>query len=151
MGSVITIFLIDKLGRRYIMLRFLPGITFSLLSISLSMWLSNFFSEESTAHILGSYMSVFFVILYLIFFSICMSGTVWSVNTEIYPIHLIGTANSIATATNWISGFLVSSIFLTMTSTKEGKVYSYLILSLFSISAWFFIYFMLPETKGNSI
>ena len=80
-----------------------------------------------------------------------MSGTVWSVNTEIYPIHLIGTANSMATATNWLSNFLVSSLFLTITETQAGKVYAYLILAFFSVSAWIFIYFLLPETNGKSI
>lgn len=42
LGSVVTIFFIDKLGRRYIFLRLLPGITVSLICVSFSMWLSNY-------------------------------------------------------------------------------------------------------------
>jgi MFS transporter, SP family, sugar:H+ symporter len=80
-----------------------------------------------------------------------LSGTVWTVNAEIYPIHLIGVANSIATSSNWLSNFIVSSLFLTITNSDAGKVYAYLILAFFATSAWFFIYFMLPETKGFSI
>ena len=78
-------------------------------------------------------------------------GAVWSVNTEIYPLQLIGIANSIATSFNWLSNFVVSSVFLTITETKPGKVYAYLILAFFSLSAWIFIYFILPETKGKEI
>lgn len=150
-GSVVTVFYIDKLGRRFIMLRLLPGIIVSLVSVSYSMWLSNYHDENSTQHQIGSYLSILFVLSYLAFFSVGMSGTVWSVNTEIYPIHLIGTANSMATATNWLSNFLVSSLFLTITETQAGKVYAYLILAFFSVSAWIFIYFLLPETNGKSI
>ena len=88
---------------------------------------------------------------FICFFSISMSGTVWTVNTEIYPIHLIGVANSIATSFNWLSNFIVSSLFLTLTSTDAGKVYSYLILAFFASSTWFFVYFLLPETNGFTI
>ena len=80
-----------------------------------------------------------------------MSSTVWTVNTEIFPIHLIGVANSIATSSNWISNFIVSSLFLTITSTDAGKVYAYLIIAAFASSAWLFIFFLLPETKGFTI
>jgi len=80
-----------------------------------------------------------------------MSGTVWSVNTEIYPIHLIGTATSLATATNWLSNFAVSATFLTILETDAGKVYAFIILGFFTLSAWTFIYCLLPETKGNPI
>lgn len=151
LGSLVVIFYIDKLGRRYIFLRCLPGITFSLIGVAFSMYLSGYYQKDSLTHEIGSFMALAFVILYLGFFSIGMSGTVWSVNTEIYPIQLAGTANSLATATNWLSNFLVSSLFLTITSTKTGNVYAYLILASFSVSAWFFIYFLLPETNNKTI
>jgi len=96
-------------------------------------------------------MSLAGLFLFICFFSISMSGPVWTVNTEIYPIHLVGLANSIATSSNWLSNFMVSSLFLTITSTDAGKVYAYLILAFFATCTWFFIYFLLPETKGFTI
>lgn len=91
------------------------------------------------------------LIMYLFFFSFGLSGTSWSVNTEIYPLHLVGMANSLAAATNWLGNFLVSSIFLSILNTKSGKVYAFLILAGFSLTAWLFIYYLLPETKGLPI
>jgi hypothetical protein len=96
-------------------------------------------------------MSLVGLFLFISFFSVSMSGTVWTINAEIYPIHLIGVGNSIATSSNWLSNFVVSSLFLTITSTDAGKVYAYLILAGFASSAWFFIYFFVPETKGLTI
>jgi hypothetical protein len=80
-----------------------------------------------------------------------MSSTVWSVNTEIYPIHLIATGTALATSTNWLSNYIVSSTFLSIMQTDAGKVIAFIILAFFSLIAWLFIYFLLPETNGLSI
>lgn len=150
LGSIIALFLIDDLGRRYIMLRTLPLIFLTLCLISLAMYLSLYSDDEKTksdGHIL------FFVsiILYLAFFSIGFSSTPWAVNSEIYPIHLVGTAVALATATNWLSNFVVASVFLTSMESEGGKVYTFLILAFFAVLAFIFIYFLLPETAGKKI
>ena len=88
------------------------------------------------------------IILYLIFFSIGFSSTPWAINSEIYPIHLVGTAVSLATATNWLSNFIVASIFLTSMETDPGKCYTFLILAFFALIAWIFVFFLVPETAG---
>jgi len=41
-GSVITMVFIDKLGRRFIMIRLIPGIVLSLILVSYSMYLSKY-------------------------------------------------------------------------------------------------------------
>lgn len=45
LGSIVSIFLIDDLGRRFIILRTLPGVFFSLCLVAYSMYLS-LFSED---------------------------------------------------------------------------------------------------------
>ncbi len=47
-GSTIAVFLIDSLGRRYIMLRSLPFLFLTLCLISLSMYLSLYSSDADT-------------------------------------------------------------------------------------------------------
>lgn len=101
--------------------------------------------------LIGRYLTIVGLILYLLFFSFGLSGTTWSVNTEIYPLHLVGMANSLAAATNWLSNFIVSSLFLSILSQDNGKVYAFIILAVFAKTAWFFVYCMLPETKGLPI
>ena len=150
-GSLVTSKIIDKLGRRYIMLRFIPGIIFSLLTVSFGMYLSTYNNEHSSAHKVGGFISLIGLFLFICFFTISLSGVVWAFNAEIYPIHLVGTGNSLATSSNWLSNFIVSSFFLTITSTDAGKVYAYLILCAFSIGAWIFVFFLVPETKGFTI
>jgi MFS transporter, SP family, galactose:H+ symporter len=54
------------------------------------------------------------IFLYLLSFSIGMGSTPWTVNSEIYPLHLRGIGNSIVATTNWVSNFTVSIFFLTL-------------------------------------
>ena len=110
LGSTIAVFIIDKLGRRYIMLKAIPGIFVSLLLVSISMWISK--SSNETILFISHVLFAISIVSYLGFFSIGFSSTPWTVNSEIYPIHLAGTAVAIATATNWFSNFTVSSVFL---------------------------------------
>lgn len=48
LGSVITMLYIDRLGRRYIMIRLIPGIVLSLFLVSYSMYLSKYEEIGST-------------------------------------------------------------------------------------------------------
>ena len=85
------------------------------------------------------------------FFATGFGGTIWTVNSEIYPLHLIEQGVALATATNWLSNFCVSTVFLTSMETDEGKVYTFDILAGFAIFAWIFVYFLVPETAGKTI
>ena len=148
-GSVVAAFYIDKMGRRYIMLRTLPGVLASLLLVSVSFYFSLYTTGGSKET--GNILSFCGLILYLAFFSIGMSSPVWSINTEIYPIHLAGLGTSLATATNWLSNFIVSSVFKSIMETDAGKVSAFLILAFFTILAYIFIYYKVPETNGQPI
>lgn len=148
-GTLMSTFFLDNLGRRYILLRTVPGVILSLLLVSFSMYITTFCSDSWNRF--GIYLAMTSLISYLCFFSFGMSNTVWIVNTEIYPLHLVGMANSWATATNWLSNFIVASIFLSLTETPKGKVTAFLIMAAFVAMAWLFVYRMLPETKGMPI
>lgn len=56
-----------------------------------------------------------------------------------------------ATATNWLSNFIVSSLFLTSMETDAGKVYTFLILAGFSALALIFVLALVPETANRTI
>jgi hypothetical protein len=56
----------------------------------------------------GSWISMTGILLYLAGFSVGMGGTPWTVNSEIYPLHLRGVGNSVSTTGNWVSNYVVS-------------------------------------------
>ena len=133
-GGMPTMKMIEKWGRRKIMLISLPMLVISWLLVSFGLSIS---ASSAIGHIL------FFtgVITFLLFFSFGFGGICWVINSEIYPIHLIGTASSLSTATNWLFNFIVSSLFLSAIEMIDGgKVYIYLVFAMFAAMAAAFVW-----------
>ena len=96
-------------------------------------------------------MSLSGILLYLVFFAISLGPIPWTVNSEIYPLHLRGVGNSLATTVNWISNYAVSQVFLLVTTDTLGQVLTFVFISGCCFFAWLFVYKLLPETKGRAI
>lgn len=105
LGTILALFYIDKLGRRYILLRIVPFISISLFILSIGLGLKNY---EASSDSLGKWVSLSGMILYLAFFSVSMGSTPWTVNSEIYPLPVRGLGISLATTVNWVSNYIVS-------------------------------------------
>lgn len=132
------------------MLITLPVIFVSLIEITISVSFIIYDedpSEKSTARVLF----MFGLVIYLLAFGIGFSSTVWAVNSEIYPIHLMGTAMSLAAATNFLSNFILLSVFLSSMEGDAGKVWTFGILAVFALMAYIFVYFLVPETAKRKI
>jgi SP family myo-inositol transporter-like MFS transporter 13 len=91
------------------------------------------------------------IILYLTFFSISLGPIPWAVNSEIYPLHLRSLGNSVSTTVNWLSNFIVSQFFLSVTTTTIGQSLTFAGIGLCCAGTWWFVRKFVPETKGKSI
>ena len=89
--------------------------------------------------------------MFLLAFGIGMSSTPWAVCSEIFPLHVVGTANSLTTTTNWVSNFIVAWFFPLMLNSEKLKGWAFVLLALFSGLAWLFIYLLLPETANRTV
>jgi len=149
-GSIAAIFIIDKLGRKYIMLRAIPGITVTLILISVSFFFA-IFGEDNDAKYIARIWVFILLILYRGLFGNGISWSVWTINSEIYPIHLVTMAVAIATSINWLAAFINASWFLSGLETDEGKVFSFDILAGFGMIAFIYVYWGTHETANHTI
>ena len=103
-------------------------------------------SADGVMYNVGKWGALVSMVLFLVTFSSGLATIPWLINSEIYPIFLVGTASSIAAFTNWITNFIMTSAFF-----SSNYVITLAVTAGITIVFWFFIYFFLKETRGNSI
>jgi SP family galactose:H+ symporter-like MFS transporter len=141
--TAVAMFLIDRVGRRPLLLASLAGMSLSLGILGISFWLPTL-SGALTWVAVGSLM------LYVGSFAVGLGPVFWLLISEIYPLKIRGLAMSIATIANWTCNLLVALTFLTLIQFM-GRPLTFWFYGLMGITAWLFAYFLVPETKGRSL
>jgi MFS family permease len=141
--TVLAVWIIDRAGRRPLLLIGLIGMTASLALLGLV------FSFESTSGAAGL-LATICLALYIASFAISLGPIFWLMISEIYPLNIRGTAMSVAALCNWGSNFLVALTFPVLLATLGGAG-SFWLFAALGIVAWFFVWFLVPETKGRSL
>ena len=144
-GMMLGVKLIDKAGRRPLLLWTLPLLTCFLLGLAGSFYLLNYHvSLHSTASIL----CLVFSLLFVFSFGLGLGPVPWTLNAELYPLHLRSTANSFATALNRLGNILASMTFLSMTDSALGEVVTWVCYAGMAVVTWMWTWWLVPETKG---
>jgi sugar porter (SP) family MFS transporter len=141
--TVVAMQLIDRVGRRPLLLISLAGMAFSLYVLGGAFLLPQFKS------VLG-WIAVGSLMTYVGFFAVGLGPVFWLILSEIYPLRIRGRAMSVGTAANWLSNLIVALTFLTLTKVI-GKPGTFWLYAAVTVGAWFFAYFLVPETKGKTL
>ena len=171
--TVLSLFLIDKIGRRKLYFIGLSGIVISLLA------LGSVFAFHTALGDMGKWFAIVFVWIYIAFFAISLGPLGWLIISEVFPIRVRGIGSSIGSLSNWLFNGVVAFTFFKIVKlfTASGKgiitqenLYDAATNS-FSMHTvdngnpagafWFYAaigilgliwgYFYLPETKGISL
>ncbi|KAI5964638.1 uncharacterized protein KGF55_001707 [Candida pseudojiufengensis] len=149
-STFLGIYLIDKLGRRSCLLlgSCAMSVCFLIYSLVGSQHLYIDGPDGPTRHADGKAL-IFITCLFIFFFASTWAGGVYSIISEIYPLKVRSKAMGVASAANWIFGFLIS-FFTSFITDAIHFYYGFVFFGclLFSI---FFVYFMLYETKGLNL
>lgn len=141
--TVVAMQLIDRVGRRPLLLVSLAGMSLSLFVLGLA------FSLPQLSGSLG-WIAVASLMVYVGSFAVGLGPVFWLMLSEIYPLRIRGRAMSVGTVANWSANLLVALSFLTLTQVL-GKPATFWLYGVISIVAWFFAFFLVPETKGRSL
>lgn len=140
--TMITIPLMDKIGRRTLHLVGLGGMFIFSILITLSLALTHLADWLKIGNIVVS-------LLYVVFFAVGPGSIPWLIVSELFSQRSRPAAMSVSVVVNWIANFAVGYCFPYM---QKGLVdYSFLPFSF--LLALFFIFTIkyVPETKNRSI
>lgn len=140
--ALVSIPLMDRLGRRTLQLVGLGGMT----AFSVLMTVAFFTYEDNTTM---SVFAVIFTLLYVAFFGVGPSSIPWMILSELFGQSARSAAVSIGALVNWFANFIVGISFIPMERALGN--YVFLPYTGFLILFFVFTYFKLPETKNKTI
>ncbi len=139
--TAISVWLIDKLGRRFLLIFGLVGMIASLFVLGYSYRNPTAFSDVVTLISLLSYVG---------FFAISLGPIAWLIPSEIFPLRIRSMAIGAVTFVNWICNYIVSLTFLSLIAAFGAGMtfWAYMVVSV--VGLWFVLKHV-PETKGKSL
>lgn len=138
--TLVAIALVDRVGRKPLLLTAAGGMGLSLVLIGGAFKLE----AASGTLVLG------LILLYIAFFAMAMGPIVWVIMSEIFPTRLRGSAMGIATVILWVSDFAVTLTFPVIADALNESTAFWLYAAMCAID-FVFILLVLPETKGRTL
>jgi SP family galactose:H+ symporter-like MFS transporter len=138
-ATLVTIALLDKCGRRILMLGGLATMAVAAITIAAAQWSGD---DGSVTAVL--------LCVFIIAGAVGPAPVFWVFTAEIYPRRSRATLMSWATAAHWAADFTVATTFLPLVRTLSlGGAFT-LYATIAAVSALALSHWM-PETKGNTL
>ncbi len=140
---VLAIFLLDRVGRRPLLLTGVAGQIVGLAILGAAFHFHQLGSFKSDIAIVG-------LVIYVACFAFGLGPIFWLLISEIYPLKIRSAAMSAVTVTNWGMNLVVAVTFLTLVALL-GRAGAFWLYGVIAVAAWVFIYRLVPETKGKTL
>jgi SP family galactose:H+ symporter-like MFS transporter len=141
--TLVAIRLIDRVGRRGLLLSGLLGMTVCLVLLGLG------FAIGSSSAALG-WLTALSLAAYVGFFAIGLGPVFWLLISEIFPLYIRGRGMGAATIANWGSNLLVTVTFLELI-VLLGQSGAFFLYAGLTAAAYAFTWSQVQETKGLSL
>ena len=142
--TVLAIRLLDRTGRRPLLLVGTAGMAVSLVVVALT------FVGGSQLSGGLAIVAVIGLMAYTGSFAIGLGPVFWLLISEIYPLRIRGQAMSVATAANWGANFVVTVSFLTLLAVLKD-IGTFFLFAALTVVALGYFYRKVPETKGRTL
>ena len=143
--TIIAMSLIDRFGRKRLMIVGSIGTCFALGMVSYT-----FFTES-----FAGYNILVYLMIFQGFFAFSQGTVIWVFLAEIFPNRVRGKGQALGSFTHWAWAATISWLFPLVAEISEnpaiGGRYSFLFFSVMMIFQFLFAWKIMPETKGKSL
>lgn len=99
LGSLMSIFLVDRVGRRKLLLPCIAAMSF--VFVLQTIFVKNIQAGTATTGVKNAAVAMLF--FFELFFSIGFQATVWMIPSEILPLNIRTQGSALSTGSNWVS------------------------------------------------
>ena len=136
--TVVAIFTVDRVGRKPLLIVGSAGMMIGMAALAAL----SFTGSIGIA-------ALVFIIIYTASFMMSWGPICWVLISEIFPNTIRSQAVAVAVAAQWISNFLVSATFPSLSAWSVGGTYC--IYALMALASALFVWKWVPETKGRTL
>ncbi|CAJ1973098.1 unnamed protein product [Sphenostylis stenocarpa] len=144
---LVATFLLDRVGRRPLLLTSVGGMVLSLLTLGVSLTVIDH-SRAGLKWAIG--LSIGTVLSYVSTFSVGAGPITWVYSSEIFPLRLRAQGAAMGVVVNRVTSGVISMTFLSL-SDKITIGGAFLIFGGVAMCGWIFFFTMLPETQGKTL
>jgi SP family sugar:H+ symporter-like MFS transporter len=148
--TVVAILLVDRVGRRPILLTGSIGMAVSLgiMALAFAFSVTDSKGEVSLPGAWGP-IALIAANAFVVFFGASWGPLVWVLLGEIFPTKIRGKALGVAAAAQWIANFLITVSFPPMAAFSLPFTYG--MYAVFALLSFFFVFYKIPETNGMAL
>ncbi|XP_072973883.1 putative polyol transporter 1 [Typha angustifolia] len=145
---LIATFLVDRVGRRPLLLSSTGGMVISLCSLGLGLTVIGHHPDGKLPWAIG--LCITSILAYVAFFSIGLGPITWVYSSEIFPLRLRAQGVATGVAVNRITSGVITMTFISLYKaiTIGGSFFLY---AGIAAAAWVFFFTYLPETRGRTL
>ncbi|PIN22118.1 hypothetical protein CDL12_05164 [Handroanthus impetiginosus] len=145
--TLVATFLLDKIGRRPLLLSSVAGMILSLVGLATGLTIIEHVDHKM---IWAITLCIASVLAYAVFFSIGMGPISWVYISEIFPLRLRAQGCSMGVAVSRVTSGVITMTFISLYKaiTIGGVFFLY---AGIAVVAFVFFYTLYPETKGKTL
>ncbi|PIG89912.1 MFS monosaccharide transporter [Aspergillus arachidicola] len=146
LSTLPALFLIDKIGRRVLLMSGAVGTCISLVIVGA---LIGAYGSDLVNHKSAGWAGIAFIYIYDINFSYSFAPIGWVLPSEIFNLSIRSKAISITTSATWMCNFIIGLITPDMLESITWG--TYIFFAAFCLLALAFTFFCIPETRGKTL
>lgn len=144
-AAFVTPFVVDKLGRKILLLISATGMLLSEIPLGVYYYLHDKGTDLTDLY----WLPVTCLVFYITVFNFGFGPLPWTMMSELFPDNVKAVATSLTTSICWFLSFILTKYFESV-SAHIGMGGSFWIFSGFNFMAIIFVFLWVPETKGKT-